>query len=991
MVSSISRNWVGGLSSGMDTQSLIDKIMQAERAPLNALEQKRNKVSYQQSMLQEINLKLLTLQNKATDLVFSRTFNSKKVSSSDDKLLSATATTSAKVGSYTLKVKQLATSTKVSSISRLGGAVELGENLKSTKSLGGANTELSNLGINAGTIDLTIGSASTSVSVGAGATVQDLIGSINTAISSNNEMRGKGVASFDQKTNRMKITLLDSSKTLTMSDSVGDSVTKMFSGTGTFTLTRDQPARESSLVSIRSGLEATLQDLGIDPLSTMTLQRQGGPVEALDLAAAGLTAGSTVSELIGALNHQIDATPSLVKGGVVTGNPADRLSEFRFDQATGKLMLANTNSADTTKVTLGTTTGNLPQMLFGNITATTSTDAGAKLANETFSSVISSGTFTLDGVGITVDSQTDSLQSVLSRITSLTGINASYDSAKDVIRLTRKDGSTLPIGLGTANDTSNFLSVTGLISGPQQSAAVLKSGGALGFSASDALTKNLETLGLAPAATSGQMRITVNGTANTIGWTSTDSLASVMERIDAIGGVEKVWYDQASHTFQIASEKTGSSASLKLEDLAGGLSAALGIASGTTAAGSDVSSTLVSSRPLSSVQTAATLDNAGMTIPVTSGSFTINGVTFTVPSTSSMTLDTLMTTINNNAKAGVKAEFDAGSGKFILTSKQTGNTTIALGAPTDTSNFLSAMGLATSPQEVGQNAIFSVDGLYGGADIVRQSNAVSDVVTGVTFTLKATTTGPGETVNISTDTESARKAIDSFIESYNEVMDLVFTRLTEKHDGTLQALTDEEKNALSKEDLAAYETTYKVGLLAGDSTLASARNRMRVAMAGIVGSADKLFDSLTDIGISTGTVGSDYRTTQVGKLTITDEEKLTQALTENPDKIADLFAKDATTESGMGVARRLKNLLNEFTKSDGILTKRAGRSGVAASNSSMDKQITLINDQISRQENRLKDREEALLKQYAALETAMSKYQSQSEAFSNQLSQLMGK
>ncbi|HQG27116.1 MAG TPA: hypothetical protein PLY73_01065, partial [Candidatus Ozemobacteraceae bacterium] len=58
---------------------------------------------------------------------------------------------------------------------------------------------------------------------------------------------------------------------------------------------------------------------------------------------------------------------------------------------------------------------------------------------------------------------------------------------------------------------------------------------------------------------------------------------------------------------------------------------------------------------------------------------------------------------------------------------------------------------------------------------------------------------------------------------------------------------------------------------------------------------------------------------------------------------------------------------------------------------SMDRQITLLNKQINRQEEKLADREETLLKQFAALETAMSKYQSQADAFASQLSQLSGR
>jgi flagellar capping protein FliD len=56
----------------------------------------------------------------------------------------------------------------------------------------------------------------------------------------------------------------------------------------------------------------------------------------------------------------------------------------------------------------------------------------------------------------------------------------------------------------------------------------------------------------------------------------------------------------------------------------------------------------------------------------------------------------------------------------------------------------------------------------------------------------------------------------------------------------------------------------------------------------------------------------------------------------------------------------------------------------------MDQQIRTINGQISNQEERLRSREEALLKQFADLERSMADYQSQSQAFANQLAQLSG-
>ncbi|GAB4268692.1 MAG: hypothetical protein Kow0029_04160 [Candidatus Rifleibacteriota bacterium] len=990
MVSSINRNWVGGLASGLDTQGLIDKMMEAESFQKYSLERKRNTVSLQQKMLQDINLKLFELQNKATDLTFSRTFNSKKVDASNSRVVNAIAATSADIGSYTVHVKQLATATTVASKGKLAGSLELGYNLKSTDPIGGSSTTLGALGITGGDLTIDIlsgGSGSFNISTSAtGSTkIKDLISNINTSIQNKPELKGKVNATWDEKNNRIKFNLLDDSLKIAVSDAGASTIIAgMFEADGQIDLDKNIPSKDSVLLAIRSGLDTTVADLGIVQ-GTFTIERSGtGVPETFDTSV--LAPGATLQEMIAELNHQIDSKATLVKGGVPTGNPADRLVEFRYDNGSGKLLLVNKNSADTSFFNLTDGTGDMTNILFGAPARISSLDKGVKLNQETFPTGITSGKFTVDGVQISLDSTADDLQGVLSRITALTDINAEYDSEKDVIRLTRKDGSNAPIGLGSATDTSNFLSVTGLIAGSQAAAAKLESSATLGKTLAQAQTSDINT---EFGSGAGTLRVKVNGVATDINYTGAETLTDILDQIGRIEGVEDAYYDASTGKVTIKSSDKGASASLEVQDVSGTLGASLGINTGPVT-GADYGSSVESARPISDVKTAATLDKAGFSTPVTSGTFTINGVQFFINNPASMTLDSLINSINSDEKVGVKAHYDPTNGKFVLTSTQTGNTAIALGSATDSSNFLSAMGLVGATQNVGQNAIYSIDGIYGGADQVSQSNTVSDVVDGVTFEFFDTTGASGEVIGITADTEVARTAIDDFIELYNEVTKTIYEKLTEERNWDLKALTDKEMNALSEADLASYEKAFQVGLLAGDSTLRSIRSQMRLVMSSVVPGVDKLLDSLSDIGITTGVVGSSYQDTMVGTLQITDEEKLKSALQDNPDKVAELFNKDSEDVGKMGIARRLKNVLNEFTKSDGILTKRVGRSGVRNSNSQMDQQISSINSQIASQEERLAAREEALLKQFADLESAMSDYQSQSQAFANQLAQLSG-
>jgi len=753
---------------------------------------------------------------------------------------------------------------------------------------------------------------------------------------------------------------------------------------GQIQLDKNIPSKDSLLMPIRSGLSATVADLGIVQ-GTFTIERSGsGTPETFDTSV--LAPGASVEDLINELNHQIDTKSSLVKGGVPTGNPADRLVEFRFDSGSGKLQLVNKNSGDSSFFSMADGTGDFTNIIFGAPNKISALDKGQKLNQETFPKGITAGKFTVDGVQISVDGATDDLQGVLSRITALTDINAEYDSEKDVIRLTRKNGSHDPIGLGSATDTSNFLAVTGLIAGTQASSAELQSSASLGKTLAQAQGSDIATeFGVG----AGTLKVMVNGVANNINYDGTESLSDILDKIGKVDGVEKAYYDASSGKVVISTSEKGSSATLEIQDVAGTLGAALGIASGEVT-GQDTGSSIESHRSISDVKTAATLDKAGFATAINGGTFTINGVQFFINNPGSMTLDSLINSINTNDKVGVKAHFDPTNGEFVLSSTQTGNTAIALGSATDSSNFLSAMGLIGTTQNVGKNAVYSIDGIYGGADQISQSNTVSDAVEGVTFSFYDVTGPSGEVIGIDADTEVARTAIDEFLELYNDVTTNIYQKLTEERNWDLDALNDDEMNALGEADLAAYEEAFSVGLLSGDSTLRSVRSQMRLVMSSVVPGIDSVLDSLSEIGISTGVIGSSYQDTMVGTLQVTDEQKLTDALTDNPQKVADLFGKDDSDTNKMGIARRLKEALNQFTKSDGILTKRVGRSGVANSNSQFDQQIGTLNSQIANQEDRLKSREEALLKQFADLESAMSDYQSQSQAFASQLAQLSG-
>lgn len=101
---------IGGLASGMDIDSLVNKLMSAERIPLDKMEQERTTLEWKRDAFREINKKLTELDNLIYDMKMSYTYNSKSVSSSIDDAVTATATPSTSNGTYQVKVSQLASS-----------------------------------------------------------------------------------------------------------------------------------------------------------------------------------------------------------------------------------------------------------------------------------------------------------------------------------------------------------------------------------------------------------------------------------------------------------------------------------------------------------------------------------------------------------------------------------------------------------------------------------------------------------------------------------------------------------------------------------------------------------------------------------------------------------------------------------------------------------------------------------------------------------------
>lgn len=199
------------------------------------------------------------------------------------------------------------------------------------------------------------------------------------------------------------------------------------------------------------------------------------------------------------------------------------------------------------------------------------------LATMSTSAAVTAGNFSINGQKVTV-ATTDTLQSVFDAIASATGgdVTASYDATTDKITLTSASNSE--ISLGAANDTSNFLRALKL---GNNGTGTISSSSSLGTLKASA---TLASAGLRGAITnvdgSGNGTFTINGTSISYN-VNTDSLSSVIKRINQSGAGVTASYDSINDRMVLANNTTGDTG-IAVSETGAGLLSALGLGSGST-------------------------------------------------------------------------------------------------------------------------------------------------------------------------------------------------------------------------------------------------------------------------------------------------------------------------------------------------------------------------------------------------------------------------
>lgn len=102
---------LGGIASGLDTESLVKQLMAIERRPVTLLEQRNDTLTTKANAWRDLNARLLTLDNRIREMrgFTASVWDARKAMVTDATVLTAQADSTAQAGTYKVEVVNLAT------------------------------------------------------------------------------------------------------------------------------------------------------------------------------------------------------------------------------------------------------------------------------------------------------------------------------------------------------------------------------------------------------------------------------------------------------------------------------------------------------------------------------------------------------------------------------------------------------------------------------------------------------------------------------------------------------------------------------------------------------------------------------------------------------------------------------------------------------------------------------------------------------------------
>ncbi|QOY37008.1 flagellar filament capping protein FliD [Anaerobacillus isosaccharinicus] len=110
---------IGGIASGLDTETIIRDLMKIERLPLDRFFQRKQTLEWQRDAYRDMNLQLKNLHDAASNIRLRSSLNTRVATVTDTQILTATANASVKTGTYEINVISVAKTEKYMSDSQI--------------------------------------------------------------------------------------------------------------------------------------------------------------------------------------------------------------------------------------------------------------------------------------------------------------------------------------------------------------------------------------------------------------------------------------------------------------------------------------------------------------------------------------------------------------------------------------------------------------------------------------------------------------------------------------------------------------------------------------------------------------------------------------------------------------------------------------------------------------------------------------------------------
>ena len=335
-------------------------------------------------------------------------------------------------------------------------------------------------------------------------------------------------------------------------------------------------------------------------------------------------------------------------------------------------------------------------------------------------------------------------------------------------------------------------------------------------------------------------------------------------------------------------------------------------------------------------------------------------------------------------EAGVNASFDTTNQRFFISSTSTGlKNEFSLSSDNLDSgdSVLKALGIdanatyadgAKCTRIAAQDAVIELNG----AEFKSDTNTFS--INGLTINAVGETE---EEISIvtSTDYDGIYDTIKDFITEYNEIINEVNKKYNADSARKYDVLSDEEKEAMTDEQIENWEGKIKDSLLRKDNDLYAIMNALKSSMSeGVEVNGKTMY--LFDFGVETLSYFEAEEDERNAYHILGDKEddkvsgkddKLKKAIASDPDTVAEFFS---------GLCKKM------YTKIDDIMETSDYRSIYKVyDDKRLKKEYDDYTKKIKEAEDKLNDYEDKWYDKFAAMEVALSKLQSNSNAVTSML------